>query len=134
MPKVKLWRDALQLLGRTTDGLSRDWARAEKFHVPAGQHLVTEPVHLSQIFVLDTDENAGAGATTPLSGAEAVSELIQHTYRPEYLDVTHRRAAHFAECVRLSKLTKITRLRRRRDTASLMKTAAMLLDSFLTRP
>ena len=133
MPKFKLWRDALETLGRTTAGLTPDWARAEKFHVPADQHIVTEPVQLSQIFILETDENAGAGMTIPLSGAEVVSELVQNTYRPEYLDLTGRRAAHFAECIRLSKMTKITRLGRRRDTASLAKTATMLLDSYLIR-
>jgi hypothetical protein len=134
MPKVKLWRDAIEVLGRTTEGLTRDWARAEKFHLPAGRHIVTEPVRLSHIFVLESDENAGVGVTAVVSGAEAVSELIQNTYRPEYLDVAHRRASHFAECVRLSKLTKVTRLRRRRDPASLVKTAAMLLDSHLRQP
>jgi hypothetical protein len=131
MPKVKLWRDAIEVLGRTTEGLTRDWARAEKFHLPAGRHIVAEPVRLSHIFVLESDENAGAGVTALVSGAEAVSELIQNTYRPEYLDVAYRRAAHFAECARLTKLTKVTRLRRRRNPASLVKTAAMLLDSHL---
>jgi hypothetical protein len=133
MPKVKLWRDALEALGRTTEGLSRDWARAEKFHVPAGRLTVTEPVRLSRIFVLDADEGAGAGVTTVLSGAEAVSELIQNTYRPEYLDFAHRRAAHFADCIRLSRLTLVVRLRRQRDAAWLRKTALMLMDRSTTR-
>jgi hypothetical protein len=134
MPKVKLWRDALEALGRNTEGLSPDWARAEKFHVPAGPLTVTEPVRLSRIFILDVDENAGAGVMSALSGAQAVSELIQNTYRPEYLDVAHRRTAHFADCVRLSTLTPVIRLRRRRDTAWLMKTALMLMDRSSAQP
>jgi hypothetical protein len=128
MPKVKLWRDALEALGRNTEGLHPDWARAEKFHVPAGPSAATEPVRLSRIFILDVDENAGAGVTSALSGAEAVSGLIQNTYRPEFLDLAHRRAAHFADCVRLSSLTPVVRLRRRRDTAWLMRTALMLME------
>jgi hypothetical protein len=134
MPKLKLWRDALDTLGQPTEGLPRDWARAEKFHVPAGQHIVTEPVRLSQLFVLDADHDAATGVATKLSGAIAVSELIQNTYRPEYLDLARRRAAHFAECARLSELTKVARFKRRRDPASLRKTARMLLDSYLPRP
>lgn len=134
MPKMKLWRDALTALGRTAEGLPRDWARAEKFHVPASHHLVVEPVRLEYIFMLDTDEHAGAGLATPLSGAAAVSELIQNTYRPEYLDLAARRSAHFAECVRLSGLTRIVRLKRRRDAAMLMQTAGMLLDTYLAQP
>jgi hypothetical protein len=133
MPKIKLWRDAIEALGRTTEGLSPDWMRAEKFHVPFGPFAVTEPVLLSQIFILETEENAGAGAMTVLSGSDAVSELIQNTYRPEYLDIAHRRATHFADCIRLSKLTPVVRLRRRRDTAELMKTALMLMDRLAIR-
>jgi hypothetical protein len=134
MPKLKLWRDALEALGRTTTGLSPDWARAEKFHVPAGPLAVAEPVRLSRIFLLDADEDAGAGVTTALSGAEAVSGLIQNTYRPEYLDIAHRRAAHFTDCVRLSTLVPVVRLRRRRDRAQLTKTASMLMDRSATWP
>jgi hypothetical protein len=134
MPKLKLWRDALEALGRTTTGLSPDWARAEKFHVPAGPLAVAEPVRLSRIFLLDADEDAGAGVTTALSGAEAVSGLIQNTYRPEYLDIAHRRATHFADCVRLSTLVPVVRLRRRRDRAELTKTASMLMDRSATWP
>lgn len=133
MPKVKLWRDALEALGRDTDGLSPDWARAEKFHVPAGHLVVTEPVQLARIFVLDADENAGAGITAALSGAEAVSELIQNTYRPEYLDIAGRRAVHFTDCIRLSAQTPVVRLRRHRDKAWLMKTVEMLRDGFATQ-
>jgi hypothetical protein len=134
MPKVKLWRDALEALGRNTDGLSPDWARAEKFHVPAGPLIVTEHVQLARIFVLEADEHAGAGVTSALSGAEAVSELIQNTYRPEYLDIARRRAVHFADCIRLSTLTPVVRLRRHRDKTWLMKTATMLRDGFATQP
>jgi hypothetical protein len=132
MPKLKLWRDALELLEQNTEGMTRDWARAEKFHVAAGEHMVAEPVQLTQVFVLEVDENAGAGRITPLSGGAAVAELIQHTYRPEYLDRAHRRAPHFAECARLAGLMKVASLKRRRDTGSLRKTARMLLDSYLS--
>jgi len=128
MPKMKLWRDAIEGLGRTTAGLSRDWARADKFHVPAGPKMVTKPVRLSRIFVLADDANADAGEIELLSGSEALSELIQNTYRPEYLDLADRRAAHFADCVRLAGLTTVARLRRRRDAADLGRTALMLMD------
>ena len=45
MPKMKLWRDAIEGMGRTTAGLSRDWARADKFHVPAGPKTTTKPAN-----------------------------------------------------------------------------------------
>lgn len=131
MPKIKLWRDAIERLGRSTEELTPDWARAEKFHLAASEHIVTEPVRLTQIFVLDLDDAAGAGLVAPLSGAAAVTELIQHTYRPEYLDLTRRRAAHFAECARLAGLTKVASLKRRRDMARLELTARTLLDTYL---
>lgn len=134
MPKVKLWRDAIDALGLPMDGLVRDWARAEKFHVPASHHLVDKPVRLERIIVLEADEYAGAGITAPLSGAAAVSALVQNTYRPEYLDLTPQRTNHFAQCVRLSSLTTIARLTRQRDARMLAQTARMLLDTYLAPP
>jgi hypothetical protein len=134
VPKFKLWRDALESLGRTTDGLSPDWARADKFHLPADQLIVTEPVRLSQILILDDGEDSGVGTRTVLSGAEAVTELIQNTYRAEYLDIAQRRSAHFIDCVKLATLTPVVRLRRRRDKASLMETARMLVDNSTKPP
>ena len=134
MPKLKLWRDALEVLGRTSEGLTPDWARAEKFHVPADELQVKQPVELSRVLVVEDDEDAGVGIMSALSGAEAVSALIENTYRPEYLDFAQRRRAHFSDCVRLTRRTSVMRLRRQRDRIQLMKTAAMLMDSAFAPP
>ena len=129
MPKIKLWREAIEALGQSMEGLTRDWARADKFHVPAGSVTVSDPVDLSGLFILHNDEDAGFGSTTSLRGSEALSEIITNTYRPEYLDLLGRREAHFADCARLSTIMPVARLSRRRDTSELMKTAMLLMDS-----
>ena len=134
MPKLKLWRDALESLGRSTTGLAPDWARAEKFHVPSDHLLVKRPVRLVGIFMLDNDEEAGAGILTPLSGTQAAWELIRNTYRVEYLDALCRRSDHFAECVRLAGLLPVAKLTRRRDKGHLNATAAMLVSQLAAAP
>jgi hypothetical protein len=128
MPKLKLWRDALESLGRSTTGLAPDWARAEKFHVPSDNFIVERQVRLVGIFILDNDEEAGAGVLTPLSGTTAAWELIRNTYRVEYLDALGRRSDHFAECARLAGLLPVAKLARRRDKGQLNATAAMLVS------
>jgi hypothetical protein len=129
MPKIKLWREAIEALGQSTEGLTRDWARADKFHVPAGSVTVSDPVRLSGLFILHDDNDSGFGLTTNFRGSEALSEIIKNTYRPEYLDLVGRREAHFAECARLSTMMPVARLSRRRDTSELMKTAMLVMDS-----
>jgi hypothetical protein len=83
-------------------------------------------VRLARIFVLDNAGDADAGAISNLSGAEAAYQLLQNTYRPEYLDLARRRTAHFADCARLAASTAVARLSRRRDKSWLMKTAAFV--------
>jgi hypothetical protein len=134
MPKLKLWRDALESLGRSTTGLVPDWARAEKFHVPSDHLFVERPVRLAGIFMLDNDDEAGAGILTSLSGTQAAWELVRNTYRVEYLDALSRRSDHFAECVRLAGLLPVAKLARRRDKGQLKAAAAALVEQLAAMP
>jgi hypothetical protein len=134
MPKLKLWRDALESLGRSTTGLVPDWVRAEKFHVPSDHLFVEHPVRLAGIFMLDNDDEAGAGILTSLSGTQAAWELIRNTYRVEYLDALSRRSGHFAECVRLAGQLHVAKLARRRDKGQLKAAAAVLVNQLAAIP
>jgi hypothetical protein len=125
MPNVKLWRDALTVLGRGTDGLSPDWWRADKFHMPAAD--VSAPVPLTRLHVLDIDAAAGDGASERLQGRAAASSLIANTFRVEYLDAAQRRDSHFRDCMRLASALEVVRFRRAADASRLTATAAHIL-------
>jgi hypothetical protein len=130
MPSVKLWREALTALGRDVDGLTQDWLRADKFHLPASDRLIQAPVPLARVYVLDDDDSAGAGRIEPMSGAAAAAALIAHTYRVELLDAAAHRPGHFAASARLARGIAVRRLARCRDLAQVGATVeAVLADA-----
>jgi hypothetical protein len=127
MPSLKLWRDALETLGRRADGLRPDWFRAEKFHLPMSEELVEGPLPLARVYVLEDDAEAGAARIETIGGATAAAALIAHTYRVQYLDAAAQRPTHFAASARLVGKVGVRRLARRRDPAYLRMTAAAVL-------
>ena len=133
MPAVKLWRDALQALGREPDGLRADWVRAEKFIVPVVDQVAQAPARLNCIYVLDDDPSAGDGRIETLSGANAAAALVANTYRVEYLDFAGDRLAHFTASTRLAERIPVLRLSRSRDLTRIPSTAAMILADFASR-
>lgn len=133
MPAVKLWRDALQALGRGAEGLRPDWIRADKFILPIVDQLAQAPTRLNCVYVLVDDDNAGDGRIEALSGASAAASLVAHTYRVEYLDLTGNRVAHFAASTRLAERVPVRRLSRCRDLPRVGSTAAVVLADFAAR-
>jgi hypothetical protein len=131
MPNLKLWNDALAQLGRNSDGLRRDWYRAEKFHLPADR--ASEPLPLVRIYVLEPDDAAGAGMFDHLTGALAAEAIIANTYRIQYVDAAGRRALHFRQCAELANSVEVVRLRRIRGAEQLQSTAALVIAD-LERP
>ena len=129
VPGIKLWRHVLDGLGKSADGLTRAWACEEKYHVPFGTEVVDGPVPLARICVLEDDDAACDGRAVRLRGADAVSSLIVHTYRVEYLGVVNGRDRHFRDCARLAAATDVVRFARRRDPQRLAATAALLARS-----
>lgn len=125
MPNVKLWRDALKLLGHDPANLQPDWWRADKFHVPVGD--VDGPVRLARLYVLEGDPMAGDGEAELLRGREAARVLIANTFRVEYLDAAKRRDTHFQDCMRLASAVEVVRFRRAIDPALLPATAAQIV-------
>lgn len=129
MPRMKLWHDALQRLGHSTQGLVPDWWRAEKFHFPCDRPLTGGPMGLARFCVLGDDEHASDGVITQLKGAAALASVVTHTYRVEFLDSLSRRDRHFTDCARLAASTDIVLLSRQRDPQRLHATAALVAAS-----
>jgi hypothetical protein len=129
LPRMKLWRQALEVLGRTPQGLIPDWLRADKYHLPCAEAATGAPLPLARVCLLEEDDAAGAGEHVAMKGAAAVAALIANTYRVEFLELVGGRDHHFRQCARLGRATEIVRLRRRHDAARLPTTAALVADS-----
>ena len=127
MPAVKLWRNTLQALGRSADGLTADWLRAEKFLLPFSDNVAAAPVRLNRVYVLTDDPDAGDGRIQPIPGAAAAALIVANTYRFEYLHLPQERLAHFAASSRLAQRVAVHRLARCRDLPRVGSTAELVM-------
>lgn len=123
MPSLKLWRDALAHLGRSSAGLHPDWFRAEKFHVPATR--AQTPLPLARLCVLENDEAAEVGTFRRLSGAHALHAIVTNSFPPEYFGTNESRELHFQQCASLARTIEVVELRQNRNLENLRSTAAM---------
>jgi hypothetical protein len=106
-PRLKLWREAIDILGWQEQELERDHARLDKYHLvglPELRDPWFKPLPLSAIYLLDW----GEPAITRLSGLNALQRLVATaTYRPDLLEPMGQVAAHWQRCARLIQHTPV---------------------------
>lgn len=95
--------------------LAPPWPRPQGTHPLAG------------VVVLETDHDIAQPALDRLDSASALSALLTHTYRPEYLSM-EQRARHFGYCATAAGQVPVYRLRRSWGTARLRGDALSLLE------
>jgi len=140
IPRLKLWRNALDHLGWETEGLQRDHFRMEKFHVGAlaGQDLsraaITQaaahaPVPLRAIYLLSWGELG----IVRLTGLAALSQLIESaTYRGELLEPMGAMAAHWQRCFALARHVPVYRFTRPTDWSAMPAAMQTLIATWHT--
>lgn len=128
IPHLKLWRNSLESIGRSSVDLQRDWFRSEKFQMPIASRFATTLTPLSCIYVLTTDANAGEGTFERLRGAAAVDALIANTYRPESLEDSVQRPRHFRALLALERRLSVYRYGRSRDLTCVPEMATKIRE------
>jgi hypothetical protein len=129
MPRLRLWKEALERSGRQTSNHSRsyvgddDW---DKFDVtlPHGTAVRSE-VELAGVYVLGEGDTPGIDA---LQGVEAAEAVFAHTYRGAFVQMVDGSREHWSACVRLVKSTPVFLVRRRLDFAHFEEQCAMALS------
>ncbi len=125
-PWVKLWKEALDALGVSHDGLERDHFRMEKFHLSTESPPGPDPVPLHAIYLLEWGEEL----LERLDGREALRQLVAGaTYRPELLGNEALMGGHWSRCLDLVRRVPIFRLRRPRDLSSGERWATRILEA-----
>lgn len=122
-PRIKLWQDALDRLGRDSSGLRRIRAEHAKFHVPLDRADLG-PLPVRWLYTLDRHD--GPLRITPVSGAAVFTTLHEHAYRNELLVGAHRRT-HLARSAALAATTRLSRVDRPRDVDSVVASADAIL-------
>ena len=124
VPRLRLWKDALERSGRATEDFELSFDGDEKFDVPAPDVGASRPTPLGAIYLL---EEAEAEATIePLGASQAAEALIANTYRGRCIPLIGASARHFAACLELARQVPVHRVRRRKDAAAFDRTAEAL--------
>ena len=105
IPRLRLWREALEASGRDAGAYDRSFDDVDKYDVPTGGRASLEPLPLAAIYLLRKADEAGAGDAVidRLTGIDAVDTLMSNTYRGGYLKTIGRTGEHLAACVRVAR-------------------------------
>ena len=112
IPRLRLWREALEASGRDAGAYDRSFDDMDKYDVPTETGSTQEPLPLAAIYLLRKAEEGGDAALERLSGVDAVETLMSNTYRGGYLRAIGRTAEHLAACLRLVRAVPVFRAER----------------------
>ena len=113
IPRLRLWRDALETSGRNPADHEHAFDDADKYNVRTRETDRSKPLPLSAIYLLDAP-NSGANITaiTRLAGVEAVETLAANTYRGGYIAMLGGTQRHIFQCLELARRVPIFKLSR----------------------
>jgi hypothetical protein len=88
IPRLRLWRDALESSGRSAEDHEHAFDDADKYNVKTRTSEAREPVPLGAIYVLDKPNSGASEPTiTRLMGVKGVDAFVANTYRRAYVRV-----------------------------------------------
>jgi hypothetical protein len=113
IPRLRLWREALEASGRAAEGFHRSFDDLDKYDVPTEREAPLQPLPLAGIYLLRKAEEGDGGAeVTRLTGVDAVDTLVSNTYRGGYLRTIGRTGEHLAACLRVARAVPVFRAQR----------------------
>lgn len=101
VPRLRLWRDAVEASGREPSAYERAAEALDKYNVPTDADAPAAPAPLRHVCVLRPVEAGGEPFFRTLSGGEAVRALVSNTYRGEFLGTVGSAGRHLASCIEL---------------------------------
>ena len=113
IPRLRLWREALEASGRTVDGYEMSFDHYDKYNVPIGDEIAgADQAPLSHLYLLDDAGGSARSAIEPLHGAAAVEALVANTYRGGYVQIMGRTERHLLACIQLAQKVPVFRVSR----------------------
>lgn len=112
IPRLRLWREALEVSGRTAADYDHAFDDMDKYNVPTPRQEVEGPLPLRRVYLLEKGDEQGGPLIRRLFGVEAVDALIANTYRGAYLPRMGQTKQHFLACLELVKSVPVFAARR----------------------
>jgi hypothetical protein len=131
-PQLKLWADAAMKLGEEPELLPRIYPNEEKRGLLFQEAFCRKPMPLHHLYVIATNNSREFELTT-LKGMEKLTEIINNTYRFQFLEGLSRRVPHFKQCIEVAKHAAVSRVTRPREPFLLDELAEFLEEDFSYR-
>lgn len=113
IPRLRLWRDALETSGRRAEDHEHAFDDADKYNVRTREGAAPTPLPLGAIYVLGTPASAvSEQGITRLLGIDAIEALVANTYRGAYAPSLGMAQQHLAQCVALARRVPVYKLER----------------------
>lgn len=130
IPRLRLWKDALNVKGISETGLARSFDGQDKFDMPIIGSASQNSVKLEAIYVLGKDSEAyGQSMIEPICGMAAVEAISVNTYRGGFIPLIGDRIAHMKSCINLAALVKVSRFNRHWDHKNFDEDVRLFLES-----
>lgn len=111
IPRLRLWREALEAGGRDASAYERSFDDMDKYTVPTDLERALPAVPLSHLYLLEKAEDGPS--VTRLEGSAAVEAMIANTYRGAYVRPMGLTRQHLLACAELARTVPVFRARRR---------------------
>lgn len=109
---VKLWKDALSSLGKTSAGLKRDLTRFDKYHAIEADSFRSGQFPLEQLVLLEWGDKL---EKSEVRGKRAFEVALNSIYRPELAAMCGNRDKLVQAAIALAGSTKISVLKRPKE-------------------
>jgi hypothetical protein len=113
LPRLRLWREALEISGRRASDYDYSYEGMDKFDVPTQTVRAGAPLPLGAIYLLRKAEEGASTSIVSLLGVDALDALIANTYRGGYLKLLGGTERHFLQCLQLAEQVPIFKAERR---------------------
>jgi hypothetical protein len=110
IPRLRLWKDALELTGRSSDGYESSFDDADKFNVPTISRN-SSTLELSHVYILNKAQSEDCSFER-LQGVAAVQALVENTYRGRYIPMLGSTKEHLMQCLELVQMVPVFDARR----------------------
>lgn len=123
--RLKLWDDAVALLGADQGKLVRDLERENKFHLKDADIFKTESMPLTALVQLERGEPR---SLTPLSGVELFQTVMNAVYRPYFVPIFADPRGNATRCSQVAGAIDGFAFHRPWDTATQAESAKFLCE------
>tara|TARA_R110002049_G_scaffold23781_3_gene84448 strand:+ start:56503 stop:57432 length:930 start_codon:yes stop_codon:yes gene_type:complete len=127
--RLKLWKDAVQLLGSETEDLSQDFARIDKYHLHAPRMFTDEMHELRHLIMLQPSEDM---RMERIEHGRAFELMMTAIYRPELVRYFNDPAAVFSKCADAARQIEVSIFHRVWSQVGLIDSVNFLAEYFDT--